>query len=181
MRKQAGNFRKGVIDLRHYADYLESLLEESPHHRNVDFRASRPSDYDGLLDVEPEHNDPIDQGSDASESDPTVKAICIPPQIIQVCQDIFVIIHECSIIVTSIIKVVKPRFPPLAEDPNRTYVLQVDGVEKTLTSYNPDLDWSRYLAPDVPLDRRLDRQSHDKCVIPYLSCNYQGPSSLAVL
>jgi Fungal specific transcription factor domain len=48
------------------------------------------------------------------------------------------------------------RFPALPDD---TYVLLVDGVPSS--SYNPAFDWSRHLAPNVP----LDRPTHDKFVL----------------
>jgi hypothetical protein len=52
---------------------------------------------------------------------------------------------------------------PVVENPNRSYVLLVDGVDTT--GYDPDFDWSRYLPCEVPLKRR----EHDKCVFPQLS------------
>ena len=53
------------------------------------------------------------------------------------------------------------RFPALAENPDDTYVLFLDGV---LPSHcNPTLEWSRHLAPN-PL---LDRQSHDRFVLTF--------------
>lgn len=92
MHKQAEILRKCLLDTRHYADKLESLLDECSqyhHHRTVDFRAFRPTDPDVLMGqpeddfdftMEGEDND---QGSD--EHDPIVTAISIPPQSLQVC------------------------------------------------------------------------------------------------
>jgi hypothetical protein len=56
-----------------------------------------------------------------------------------------------------------PRFPALAENPNDTYVLSVDGVQPETSHYNPALDWSRYLPSDIP----LDRPTHDKFVLTF--------------
>ena len=53
------------------------------------------------------------------------------------------------------------RFPALAENPDDTYVLLVDGVQSN--HYNPTLDWSRHLPSSVP----LDRPSHDKFVFSF--------------
>lgn len=143
MHKQAENLRKRLAEFRNYADQLESRLKDCPQHRNTDFRASRPSDSDGLMDdvVEPDF-DINDQGSDdASGNDPAVMAICIPPQRLQV--EPFT----------------QPsRFPALAQNPADTYVLQVDGVDPS--HCNPALDWSRHLPSTIP----LDRPSHDKAL-----------------
>ena len=93
MHKQVENFRKCTADIRHYADYLESLLDECLQyhpHGNIDFRASRPPDPDELMG-QPEDDfdftvmgEENDQGSDDG-NDATVMAICIPPQSLQVC------------------------------------------------------------------------------------------------
>ena len=50
------------------------------------------------------------------------------------------------------------QFPPPAENSDDTYVLLVNRVQSS--NYNPAVDWSRHLAPNVP----LDRSSHDKFV-----------------
>ena len=78
-------------DIWRYAIYLESLLDKCPqfHHLNVDFRAARPPDPDVLLGQEDDSDDMMgggegnDQGSDDG-NDPTVLAICIPPQSLEV-------------------------------------------------------------------------------------------------
>jgi hypothetical protein len=87
MHKQAENLRKCMANIRHYADYLESLLDEC-RHRSIDFRAKRPPDPDVLLGQEDDPDfmlggDDNDQGSDDG-NDPTVMAVCIPPQSLQV-------------------------------------------------------------------------------------------------
>jgi hypothetical protein len=191
MHKRAENLSAFVGEYRKYADYLESLLEQCqqdyhPHHK-VDFRASRPSDPDGLLGLSPDmldHDfdftvmgaDDHDGGSD-SGSDPT-KEICFPTQTLKVCR------HLCSLLSPYLschaqleegglihhygntapfrfdhldLAVLTSRFPSLAENPQATYVLLVDGVSDDLC--NPDFDWSRHLPSAVPLTRR----SHDKC------------------
>ncbi|KAJ6463948.1 fungal-specific transcription factor domain-containing protein [Mycena sanguinolenta] len=48
------------------------------------------------------------------------------------------------------------RIPEVVENPDVTYVLQLDGVDTSQT--HPDIDWSRHLPPEVALDRR----EHDK-------------------
>ncbi|KAF8208173.1 fungal-specific transcription factor domain-containing protein [Mycena galopus ATCC 62051] len=48
------------------------------------------------------------------------------------------------------------RIPEVVENPDASYVLQVDGVDICQT--HPDIDWSRHLPPEVALDRR----EHDK-------------------
>ena len=90
LHKQSENLRKCTADFRHYADYLESLLDECQqyHHRSNDFRAARPPDPDLLLGQEDDFDvvmggDDNDQGSDDG-NDPSVMAICIPPQSLQV-------------------------------------------------------------------------------------------------
>ena len=82
---------KRLSEVSQYANYLESLLDECPqyHHRNVDFRAARPPDPDLLLGQEDDSDvmmgrDDNDQGSSDDGNDPTVMAICIPPQSLQV-------------------------------------------------------------------------------------------------
>ncbi|KAJ6588295.1 fungal-specific transcription factor domain-containing protein [Mycena capillaripes] len=47
------------------------------------------------------------------------------------------------------------RIPKVVENPD-TYVLQVDGVD--ISQSHPDIDWSRHLPPEVPMDRK----QHDK-------------------
>jgi hypothetical protein len=53
------------------------------------------------------------------------------------------------------------RFPAIAQNPDLTYVLVVDGVQPSL--HNPTLDWSRHLPRDVP----LDRPTHDRFVLTF--------------
>jgi len=48
------------------------------------------------------------------------------------------------------------RVLEVVEDLNATYVLQVEGVDISLS--HPDIDWSRHLPPDVVLERK----EHDK-------------------
>ena len=90
MHKQMENFRKCSAEAYHYADYLESLLDNCHqyHHANVNFRACRPPDPDVSLGQEEDSDfamggDDNDQVSDDG-NDPTVMAICIPPQSLQV-------------------------------------------------------------------------------------------------
>ena len=81
---------KRNTDIWRYAIHLESLLDECPqcHHQNNNFRALRPPDPDALLGQEDDSDvmievDDYDQGSDDGHN-PTVMAICIPPQSLQV-------------------------------------------------------------------------------------------------
>ena len=53
------------------------------------------------------------------------------------------------------------RFPALAENPDDTYVLLVDGAHES--HYNPSLDWSRNLPSNVP----LDRPTHDRFMLTF--------------
>ncbi|KAJ6588309.1 hypothetical protein B0H19DRAFT_203041 [Mycena capillaripes] len=48
------------------------------------------------------------------------------------------------------------RIPKVVENPDTAYVLQVDGVD--ISQSHPDIDWSRHLPPEVPMDRK----QHDK-------------------
>ncbi|KAJ6463952.1 hypothetical protein C8R45DRAFT_504466 [Mycena sanguinolenta] len=58
------------------------------------------------------------------------------------------------------------RIPEVVENPDATYVLQLDGVDISQT--HPDIDWSRHLPPEVALDRR----EHDKILdISFKFCN----------
>jgi hypothetical protein len=88
MHKQMENLRKGNTEICHYADYLESLLDKCQQYHEVDFRANRPPDPDVSLGQEDDSDvmmggDDNDQGSDDG-NDPTVMAICIPPQSLRV-------------------------------------------------------------------------------------------------
>ena len=91
MHKQAENYRKFMGEIRQYADYLETLLDDCPHHRSLDFRSKRPSDPDASLGQDDDSDfmmggEDNDQGSD-DEIDPyqaNVMAICIPPLSLQV-------------------------------------------------------------------------------------------------
>ena len=191
MHKRAENLSAFVAEYRKYADYIESLLDQCQQdyhpHRKVDFRASRPSDPDGLLGPSPDMLDhdfdftvtgaDDHDGSSDSGSDPT-KEICSPAQSLKVCP------HPCPLLPPCLfrhaqleegglihhygntapfrfdhldIAVLTSRFPSLAENPHATYVLLVDGV--TDDHCNPDFDWSRHLPSAVPLTRRC----HDKC------------------
>ena len=82
--------RKSVTDFRHYADSLQSRMDECPNclHRSIDIRATRPPDPDFLLGQEDDDDvmmeDDDEQGSD-DENDPSIiVAICIPPLSLQV-------------------------------------------------------------------------------------------------
>ncbi|KIM41300.1 hypothetical protein M413DRAFT_445331 [Hebeloma cylindrosporum] len=174
MHKRAENLSAFVGEYRKYADYLESLLESCqqdyhPHHK-VDFRASRPSDPDGLLGLSPDmldHDfdytvmgaDDHDGGSD-SGSDPT-KEICLPAQTLKL-EEGGLIHHYGNTAPFRFdhldLAILTSRFPALAENTQATYVLLVDGVSDDDCS--PDFDWSRHLPSAVPLTRR----SHDKAL-----------------
>ncbi|KAF7360517.1 Zn(2)-C6 fungal-type domain-containing protein [Mycena venus] len=49
-----------------------------------------------------------------------------------------------------------PRVQPVFENPNASYILQVEGI--AVSRSHPEIDWSRYLPPEVILERR----EHDK-------------------
>ncbi|KAF7360526.1 Zn(2)-C6 fungal-type domain-containing protein [Mycena venus] len=49
-----------------------------------------------------------------------------------------------------------PRVQQVVENPNASYVLQVEGID--VSRSHPKIDWSRHLPPDVILERR----EHDK-------------------
>jgi len=149
MQKQIEDLRRGYSEVWQYAEYLESQLDECSqyHHPNVDFRANRPPDHDVLLGQGDDSDvmmggDDNDQGSDDG-NDFKVMAICIPPQSLQV--EPF---NQPS------------RFPAVAENPDETYVLMVDGHHAQPSHYNPNLDWSRHLPSNVP----LDRPTHDRAL-----------------
>ncbi|KAF8184156.1 hypothetical protein K438DRAFT_1598856 [Mycena galopus ATCC 62051] len=57
------------------------------------------------------------------------------------------------------------RIPEAAENPNASYVLQVDGMD--VSQSHPDIDWSRHLPPQVTMNRR----EHDE--IMALGLKYQ--------
>ncbi|KAF7360527.1 Zn(2)-C6 fungal-type domain-containing protein [Mycena venus] len=48
------------------------------------------------------------------------------------------------------------RVHEVVEDPNTSYILQVEGID--VSQSHPEIDWSRHLPPDVILERR----EHDK-------------------
>ena len=90
MHKQLEILRKSNLDVWHYAEYLESQLDDCKqyHHPNVDFRANRPPHPNLLLGQEDDSDfmmggDDNDQDSDDG-NDPMVLAMCIPPQSLQV-------------------------------------------------------------------------------------------------
>ena len=74
-------------NLRKYVADLESVLNECPQcrHRSIELRATRPPDPDVLLGQEGDSDVMMDndQASDDGH-DPSVMAICIPPQSLQV-------------------------------------------------------------------------------------------------
>ncbi|KAF8802030.1 hypothetical protein BYT27DRAFT_6777102 [Phlegmacium glaucopus] len=161
MHKRVETLRQCVKDFRRYSDHLESLLAECQQHhqqhRNIDFRASRPLDPEGLLDVPTPDFDFTDQGSDDG-GDPAVMSICIPTRSLQV-QDGGGTLHHGTTAPFRFVEFTPPsRFPALAADPDGTYVLLVEGADPS--HYNPAFDWSRHLPSAVPLDRR----SHDKAL-----------------
>ncbi|KAF7366737.1 Zn(2)-C6 fungal-type domain-containing protein [Mycena sanguinolenta] len=58
------------------------------------------------------------------------------------------------------------RIPEVVQNPDATYVLQLDGVDISQT--HPDIDWSRHLPPEVALDRR----EHDRILdVSFKFCN----------
>ncbi|KIM40989.1 hypothetical protein M413DRAFT_157684 [Hebeloma cylindrosporum] len=168
MHRRTENLRVFAREYRKYADYLESLLEQcqqdNHQHRNLDFRASRPSDPDGLLghdlDFTSMGADEFEEGSSDSGSDP-VKELCRPTRT--------VIVEEGGPIHyygnTAPFRFDQPDIPVLlsrlsyiADNMDATYVLLVDGVSEDHCS--PDLDWSRHLPSAIPLTRR----SHDRAL-----------------
>ncbi|KDR76970.1 hypothetical protein GALMADRAFT_95630 [Galerina marginata CBS 339.88] len=172
MHKRAENLRARVEEYRQYADKLEGLLDIVQQDYNlplsVDFRASRPSDNDGLLgssfDLDHDHDYDfsvtVDDNEGSSDSDPT-KEICLPTQSLKI-EEGGLILHHGNTAPFRFEHLELPiqasRFPALADNPDATYVLLVDGVPDE--HCNPAFDWSRHLPQAVPLDRR----SHDKAL-----------------
>ena len=92
MHKQMEILRKCNSEIWHYAESLETLLDEccQYHHSDVNFRAARPPDPDVLLGQGNDSQadammggDDNDQDSDDG-NDPTAMAISIPLQSLQV-------------------------------------------------------------------------------------------------
>jgi len=186
MHKRAENLSALLHEFRKYADYLESLLEycQQRPHNNVDFRASRPSDPDGLLGSSPDvldHDfdfpvmDDHDRNSDSGNE--LTREICLPTQTLKVCGYLCFLLPLCLSCHVQLEEGglihhygntapfrfdpldppnLPSRFPALADNLKETYVLLTDGVGDDHS--NPDFDWSRHLPPAVPLTRR----SHDK-------------------
>lgn len=67
-------------------------------------------------------------------------------------------VEQCMLLIK-----IEPFGTRFTEDPDKTYVLFVDGVHPS--HRNPNFEWSRYLPSNIPSDRPLDRRSHDRLVI----------------
>lgn len=164
--------QKNIEALHQYANHLESLLRKCrrEHGGNMDtsyLRLRPKDDLNALWVVEdaanyiPEEIGETGVDSDP-ENDPTVKELCIPTRNLNLEEGGFLLAHG-NTAVWRFMQVPLPaqgpsRFPAIAENPDATYVLLVDGVDDS--HYNPNFDWSRHLPSNVPLDRR----SHDKAL-----------------
>ncbi|KAF9531094.1 fungal-specific transcription factor domain-containing protein [Crepidotus variabilis] len=167
MHKLAENRRKLLIEYRRYADYLESLLDQSlPNHphQQIDFRAARPADVEGLMGTSFDDDntefdfvlgeDDYSQGTEG-QVDPT-KELGLPTQSLKL-EDGGIHYGPTAPFLYGNIEspIQTSRFPAIVQNPQAIYVLIVD--EAAEEHYNPDFDWSRHLPTMVPLDRR----SHD--------------------
>ncbi|KAJ7747455.1 hypothetical protein DFH07DRAFT_1062746 [Mycena maculata] len=104
-------------------------------------------------DVEDLYEDESDQGIS--------QELCIPTENLKL-EDRDLLLHG---ITAPFRFVTKPagasQFPEIVQNPAASYILMIDGVDGT--HLNPDVDWSRYLPSQVPLDRREHDRVLDLC------------------
>ncbi|EAU83894.2 hypothetical protein CC1G_11988 [Coprinopsis cinerea okayama7 len=162
--------------LKEYSTYLESLLERCRVAHggipsDVPYVQRRPREEFDTPDMSFDDIDPTNFGGGDLEAvvdgtnGSSIQTLIAP---IQKLTDFPFQLEEGSLMTfgsTSVFRFrpvvlnnVPSRFPAIMENPKDTYVLLVEGVDRSC--YNPNFDWARYLPSVVP----LDRMQHDKAL-----------------
>ncbi|KAF7366740.1 Zn(2)-C6 fungal-type domain-containing protein [Mycena sanguinolenta] len=150
--------RKRADALQAYVERLEGMLAKCVCQDVSGYLQFRPPQFESKKVAKEE----VDSDLDVLDSDEEItKELTVPTQALKLDDRIGnLILHGAT---SSPFRFVhKPpaevsrRIPEVVENPDATYVLQLDGVDISQT--HPDIDWSRHLPPEVALDRR----EHDK-------------------
>ncbi|KAK7042491.1 Zn(2)-C6 fungal-type domain-containing protein [Favolaschia claudopus] len=161
--RMEAELRKRLESLQAYVDLLEGMLKKcvcQDASAHLQFRPQSSGDVsgpDGGLT-----NSDSDYDTDAApDSDEEItRDLTMPVQRLKLDDRSGNLLYQAVTAPTIITSSNKPpteipRSPPF-DDPNATYVLQLDDVDPRET--HPEIDWSRYLPSEVPLTRR----EHDK-------------------
>ncbi|KAJ6462423.1 hypothetical protein C8R45DRAFT_1026755 [Mycena sanguinolenta] len=144
--------RKRADSLQAYVDLLEERLakctcQDTSSH--LQFRPQRPDDQNG--------EEGGDSGSLDSEEEITQDLTVHTQRLRLDDSSDDPLLHGGFFRVDNDPQTKTPRLSAaVAENVTASYVLQVDGVD--ISQSHPDIDWSRYLPPEVT----IDRQEHDK-------------------
>jgi len=133
--------------LRKRADSLQAYVE-------LQFRPQQPGELSG-------QEGGLDSDADVLDSDEEItQELTVPTQRLKLDERSGGLLHHGITAPSSISFGDRTRNEisrtPTVYNPDATYVLQVDNVDISQT--HPEIDWSRYLPPEVGLDRR----EHDK-------------------
>ncbi|KAJ7291332.1 hypothetical protein C8J57DRAFT_214498 [Mycena rebaudengoi] len=151
--------RKRADALQAYVDRLEGLLakcvcqDASAH---LQFRPNQLGDYASLKDGGDSEGD----GASIDSDEAITQELCVPTQSLKLDDKLGDLRGLHGITAPSRFIHAPPNNAARAVDtlerPDASYVLQVDGVNAV--EYDPDIDWSRHLPPEV----HLKRKEHDK-------------------
>ncbi|TFK25471.1 hypothetical protein FA15DRAFT_358461 [Coprinopsis marcescibilis] len=159
--------------LKEYSTYLETLLEKCRREHgglasDVSYLRHRPRDEVDHLDMSFDDVDPTDYGSSVEHPDleadgangTSIQGLIAPIQKLSLEDGSLMTFGSTSVFRFRPVVFNNPpsRFPAIMENPKDTYVLMVEGGDRTC--YNPHFDWARHLPTAVP----LDRTQHDKAL-----------------
>lgn len=144
--------RKRVEALQSYADSLESMLEQCRREHgggaNFEYKQLRPTSS-----TLPDYFEPEEHREDAEPD--IVQELAMSTENLKLEDRNLVVYGNVAPFRFAEVPDQGSRFNRIMDNPNAQYVLLVDGASD---DYNTNLDWSKYLPKNVPLDRR----EHDK-------------------
>ncbi|KAJ7507159.1 hypothetical protein B0H11DRAFT_193192 [Mycena galericulata] len=140
--------RKRADSLQAYCDLLEEMLGKCTC-----------QDVSSLLQSRPSPPEELDGGAFSDSDDEITQELTIPTQSLKLDKVRGGLLlhgtHSPFRFITGLPHEVMPT-EDMAQKSNSSYVLLIDGVD--VSEIDPDIDWSRYLPPEVV----LERDEHDK-------------------
>ncbi|KAJ7731550.1 hypothetical protein DFH07DRAFT_755597 [Mycena maculata] len=158
--------RKRTDALKAYSKLLEDMLAKCV--------CRQSGNSNGHLQFRPQEMDEDVEDLDEDESDQGIAQeleklkVCVPYRSCNFLP-LFVQLEESDLLLHGITAPFRfasnppgsSLFPEIVRNPTASHILMVDGVDGTHP--NPDVDWSRYLPPQVPLDRHEHDRVLDLC------------------
>ncbi|KAF9453398.1 hypothetical protein P691DRAFT_755650 [Macrolepiota fuliginosa MF-IS2] len=158
--------RKRIEVLGQYIWHLESMLDQCQREHAGStayaYQQYRPADWEESPESPDEPvNEVLEEEEEKDGQDTDVaNELCLPAQNLRLNEG-GLLLHGATAPFRYISEPERlpppvPRLWTISENPDECYILLVGGADES--HFNPNFDWSRYLPPEVHLDRR----EHDK-------------------